>query len=145
MPATILVTDSNDVPLRSIDRAHRGANPDTFLFRVWNNRLNKVSISKALKISLQVKSEPLPQNKVITGNNVIKARCTYSAKLDAPIAEIFKNLPLSNTSYDEIPSNMFNEYEIQLDATVLSGFQKEFIKDFASDLYVVVDFVSETV
>jgi len=108
----------------------------TFKVRVWNNKDAVLAgITDFAVGSFVIEYEPLRHHTIVVRNDAFQGRCTYSAKQDAVYAEAYKDFPLSHTDYDTIPSNKYNEYEIQLDLSGLSAAQKARIKLLLETIY----------
>jgi len=139
----LLMTDEFDISLSVLDLGSILMNGDIFKFRLWNNRDTFAGVPKAVGINLVLKASPKSGHTILINDALaVRGRATYSAKLDAPVVEGFKNFPLSDTDYDEIPVGMYNEYEVQLDGTNLIPEHQAILNGTEWKVYIVTQYTS---
>ena len=129
MAVVIVVTDVSNTPIDELDIGSFNESSAGFKFRVWNNPNDKPGIVSMTGVLISLYGPSLPATQKLILDAKILGRCTYSAKLDGVVSESFKAFPLEDTTYDEIPSNKYNEYEVKVDYSGYSDLQKTSIED----------------
>ena len=108
----------------------------TFKIRVWNNRNDTLAgITDMTGVELDLLFSPTKENTIVVRNDCFRGRCTYSAEQDAVYAESYKAFPISHADYNTIPTNKYNEYEIELDMSGLTAAQKLRIKSLLKEVF----------
>jgi len=139
MQPYIEITTTSDNPITTLSLGNLLlSNTHTFSFRVHNNLSNLPGIGDAKGVKLIVQYETFRRN--LLGSKSLKMRCTFSDELQADPSESFQELPLENEDYDVIKDGGYNEYEGEIDFSVLNQDQKDFIKDNNISLNITVKY-----
>lgn len=123
MRSFIQVTDTNNNILRSLSLGDLSTGT-TYSFRVWNNLAQEVGIRSLNGLKLDLMYPPKQGIKTLVNEDSIKIRCTYSGERSEAVSMNFQSFPISGENFNRLELNTYNEYEVQIDFTVLSVAQK---------------------
>lgn len=140
MTTLITVTDILDNPVREYNMGDIVIDDYStiYQFRVWNNlRGLKKGIETATGIKIVLKYEPFQHHNAMSSR--VEGNCVISGKLGTSIVEQMQSFPLEGTTYDELPSGTYNQYELRINLTNWPDERNFIIEDLLSKIYIVVE------
>lgn len=124
MTTFIQITDTNnDILQVSPFNNVTTSTVSTVLFRVWNNQPQHDGVQALNSLKLDLMYPPLQGITTLALNDVIQIRCVYSGELSKSITSSFQTFPITDSEFDRLESNTYNEYELQIDFSTLTQLQ----------------------